>query len=154
MSTNIRETINRLRELDKTASPVPWWVGHPEGLHYGILSEDIDYTALVIDAYCGGERIDRNTPDLEIIVETRNAIPVLLAEIDRLQGAEKELKERFALIFSKWRSRRQDLIRRVQAEARAEGWAEGYQDKEAEAGGVMIHSEPRERAKNPYKEEK
>lgn len=83
MST-IQETINHLRELDHTASPAPWWVGHPDSLHYGILSEDIDYTALVIDAYCGGERIDRDTPDLKIIVEARNAIPKLIAEIERL----------------------------------------------------------------------
>ena len=83
VNTNIQETLDRLRELDQKASPAPWWVNDTECLHYGILSEDIDYTALVIDAYCGGERIDRDTPDLKIIVEARNAIPKLIAEIER-----------------------------------------------------------------------
>ena len=78
----------------------------------------------------------------------------LLGEIERLQGAEKELKERFTLIFNKWRSRRRDLIRRVQAEALAEGWDEGYQDKEAEAPKEMIERGLRKRAQNPYREEK
>lgn len=84
MTTNIQETLDHLRELDRVTAPAPWWINPTDSLRYGILSEGIDYTALVIDAYCGGERIDRDTPDLKIIVEARNAIPKLIAEIERL----------------------------------------------------------------------
>ena len=116
-------------------------VAYTRELHQDILGR-LEMQAVVCNA------TPRTTPAINILEAF-----ALLAEIERLQSAEKELKERFTLIFNKWRSRRRDLIRRVQAEALAEGWEEGYQDKETEASGVMIHSEPRERAKNPYKKE-
>lgn len=152
MST-IQETINRLRELDQKASPAPWsYLILPVDLHTGIQDSvlldgaGLEFSTNAEDAFT------RN--DFDVILEARNAIPALLAEIerltadnDRLQCAEKELKERFTLIFNKWRSRRRDLIRRVQAEA----WAEGYLDKETEASEAMIERGLRERAKNPYR---
>lgn len=65
-----------------------------------------------------------------ILTEARNAVPDLLAEIDRLTAENTQLLDTVA-----------------------EAWDEGYMDKEAEAGGVMIHLEPRERAENPYKKD-
>lgn len=140
MKTYIQETIARLRELDQTASPAPWeaWgfgedeqtsIEHPMGdvlergeRGYGHMREDITWL---------------RESDADLITETRNAIPVLLAEIDRLTAEIDRLTDENTQLL----------------ETAAEVWAEGYLDKEAEAGGVMIHSEPRERAENPYKKD-
>ena len=115
-------------------------VAYTRELHQDIL-ERLEMQAVVCNA------TPRTAPAITILEAF-----ALLAEIERLQSAEKELKERFTLIFNKWRSRRRDLIRRVQAEALAEGWDEGYQDKASEASEAMIERGLRERAKNPYKE--
>ena len=87
MSTTIQETVNRLRELDKEASPAPWeaWgcgedgqtsIEHPMGdvlergeRGYGHMREDITWL---------------READADLITETRNALPALLAEIERL----------------------------------------------------------------------
>ena len=87
MKTAIQETIARLRELDQTASRAPWeaWgfgengqtsIEHPMGdvlergeRGYGYMREDITWL---------------READADLITETRNALPVLLAEIDRL----------------------------------------------------------------------
>ena len=111
-------------------------VTYTEELHQDIL-ERLQMQAFVCNAA-------PSTPPAINILEAL----ALLAEIERLQSAEKALKERFTLIFNKWRSRRRDLIRRVQSEA----WDVGYLDKEAEASESMIERGLRERAKNPYKE--
>lgn len=83
---DIQETIARLRELDRTASPAPWWVSDSDAKpwHHGILCEYGESPEVVIDAYWDGARIDDNSPDLHLIAEARNAVPVLLTEIDRL----------------------------------------------------------------------
>ena len=85
MSTNIQETINHLRELDRTASPAPWsynpWSANSSGevtqnITYGwgedeeILIGEVSYLLIESDA--------------EKIAESRNAIPLLLKEIERL----------------------------------------------------------------------
>lgn len=85
--SDIQETIDRLRELDRYASPAPWeaWdfgedeqtsIEHPMGdvlergeRGYGHMREDITWL---------------READADLITETRNALPVLLAEIDRL----------------------------------------------------------------------
>ena len=87
MTTTVQETINRLRELDRTASPAPWeawgcgedgqtFIEHPMGdvlergeRGYGHMRED---TAWLREA------------DADLITETRNSLPDLLEEIDRL----------------------------------------------------------------------
>ena len=87
MKTAIQETIDRLRELDHKASPAPWeawgcgengqtFIEHPMGdvlergeRGYGYMREDITWL---------------READADLITETRNALPVLLAEIDRL----------------------------------------------------------------------
>lgn len=87
MKTYIQETINRLRELDRVASPAPWeaWgcgenmqtsIEHPMGdvlergeRGHGHMREDITWL---------------RESDADLITETRNALPVLLTEIDRL----------------------------------------------------------------------
>ena len=150
MTTTIQETINRLRELDQKASPAPWSYNPWSANSSGEVTQNITYGWGEEEEILIGEVSYLLTEhDAEMIAESRNSLPSLLAEIERLQSSEKELKERFTLIFNKWRSRRRDLIRRVQAEA----WDEGYRDKGAE-DGVMIHLEPHEHAENPYKENK
>ena len=85
--SDIQETINRLRELDQEASPAPWeaWgfgedeqtsIEHPMGdvlergeRGYGHMREDTTWF---------------READADLITETRNALPALLTEIDRL----------------------------------------------------------------------
>ena len=137
MKTYIQETIKRLRELDRYASPAPWQVGETESGGHAILCEYVASVEVVIDTLWEGEPMDDSSPDLEIITEARNALPTLLAEIDRLTAEIDRLTDENTQLL----------------ETAAEVWAEGYLDKEAEAGGVMIHCEPRERAENPYKKD-
>ena len=131
MST-IQETIDRLRELDRKASPEPWIEATDE--------TSPDMPCLLLDSNGGlvaegGDdwashwfHIDNMVP---LLTELRNSLPILLTEIERLTAENTQLLDTVA-----------------------EAWAEGYLDKEAEAGGVMIHLEMRERAENPYKEDK
>lgn len=72
MSTNIQETINRLRELDQKASPTPW-IAEPQQAGEGDVATD-----------------------LRLIAAARNAIPELLAEIDRLTAENKNLTAELA----------------------------------------------------------
>lgn len=91
MSTTIQETINRLRELDRYASPAPWQVGETESGGHAILCEYVASIEVVIDTLWEGEPMDDSSPDLEIITETRNALPGLLTEIDRLSAENQAL---------------------------------------------------------------
>ena len=129
MSTNIQETVDRLRELDRYASPAPWsYLILPVDLHTGIQDSvlldgaGLEFSTNAEDAFT------RN--DFDVILEARNAIPALLAEIERLTAENTQLLDTVA-----------------------EAWDEGYMDKETEAPEEMIHLEPRERAENPYKED-
>lgn len=87
MSTNIQETIDRLRELDQKASPTPWIEATDE--------TNPEMPCLLLDSNGGlvaeGEDdwashwfyIDKMVP---LLTELRNALPVLLTEIDRLNN--------------------------------------------------------------------
>lgn len=131
MTTTIQETIDRLRELDRQASPAPWQVGETESGGHAILCEYVASIEVVIDTLWEGEPMDDNSPDLEIITETRNALPSLLAEIERLTAENIQLLDTIA-----------------------EAWDEGYLDKETEAPEEMIERGLRKRAQNPYRENK
>ena len=101
MKTYIQETINRLRELDRYASPAPWQVGETESGGHAILCEYVASVEVVIDTLWEGEPMDDSSPDLEIITEARNAAPALLAEIERLADENLELKRENHLAWSK-----------------------------------------------------
>ena len=102
MSTNIQETINRLRELDRKASPAPWTEATDETTP--------DMPCLLLDSNGGlvaeGEddwashwfHIDNMVP---LLTELRNALPELLAEIERLAEENLELKRENHLAWSK-----------------------------------------------------
>lgn len=102
MSTEIQETINRLRELDRQAMPSPWWVGETARWGHTVMCEHYDEVVeVVIDACREGEHIDDSNPDLQLIIQARNAIPALLAEIERLAEENLELKRENHLAWSK-----------------------------------------------------
>ena len=82
--TDIQETIARLRELDQEALPAPWWLGDDAWGHHAILCEYGESVEVVIDTLWEGEPLDHGSLDLQLITETRNSLPDLLAEIDRL----------------------------------------------------------------------
>ena len=131
MSTNTQETINRLRELDRVTAPAPW--------AETINEENPDIPCLLLDAN-GGQVAEGEAdwegfwPNLDntvgLLTELRNALPILLAEIDRLTAENTQLLDTVA-----------------------EAWDEGYMDKEAEAPEEMIERGLRKRAQNPYKKD-
>ena len=86
MST-IQETIAQLRRLDRYASPAPWEVwGAGEGVNTSIEHPMGDVLERG-ERGAGHMREDIawiREADADLIIETRNALPALLAEIDRL----------------------------------------------------------------------
>lgn len=84
MSTYTQETQYKLRELNRVASPAPWrYVGDCDYMKAGVKLGDI------VDA--GGRVVVPESPyvlggpfEREVIIQTRNALPALLTEIDRL----------------------------------------------------------------------
>ena len=92
MSTEIQETIARLRELDRVTAPAPWRDTTDEN--------NPDMPCLLLDSNGGlvaeGEddwgshwfHIDNMVP---LLIELRNTLPDLLSEIDRLTAENKNL---------------------------------------------------------------
>lgn len=83
--SDVQETINRLRELDRTASPAPWAEATDE--------TSPDMPCLLLDS--NGGLVAEGEGDwgsywfhignmIPLLTELRNSLPVLLAEIDRL----------------------------------------------------------------------
>lgn len=99
MST-IQETIDRLRELDRQASPAPWVFTGTKQTGYDTIEPGdlLEGNGLGLIP-----EIQRVCPpvDAELIAEARNAIPVLLAEIERLTEENLELKQENHLAWSK-----------------------------------------------------
>lgn len=109
MSTDIQETINRLRELEQKASPAPWVFTGTKCTGYDTIEPGdlLEGNGLEIIP-----EIQRVCPpiDAQLIAEARNAIPELIAEIDRMSAENAQLLD-----------------------AVAKAWDEGYLDKETEA---------------------
>lgn len=83
MKIDIQETFNRLRELGQKARPAPWsYLILPADIHTGAQDSvllDGDGHGFATNAE---DAFTRN--DFDFMLEARNAIPVLLAEIERL----------------------------------------------------------------------
>ena len=87
---DIQETIEKLRELERVASPAPWVprTGYTAG---GLVSLDISAAMQAspvlmrvwADLTQSGREAEPQN-DFTLIIEARNSLPVLLAEIDRL----------------------------------------------------------------------
>lgn len=85
MKTNIQETINHLRELDQEASPAPWSYNPWSANSSGEVTQNITYGWGEEEEILIGEVSYLLTEhDAEMIAESRNALPLLIAEIDRL----------------------------------------------------------------------
>ena len=102
MSTNIQGTINRLRELDQNASPAPWnynpWSADSNG---GITQNITSGWGEEEEILLGEVSFLLTEHDAEMIAESRNAIPELLAEIERLTAENQALKRENHLAWSK-----------------------------------------------------
>ncbi|WP_237220410.1 hypothetical protein [Rothia nasimurium] len=73
------DELNSLRELHEQASPAPWV------LNACCCSEIVDTNDLqILGLSYEGDTIAENDPDATLAVEARNALPCLLAHIDRL----------------------------------------------------------------------
>lgn len=102
MSTEIQETINRLRELDRKASPAPWSYNPWSANSSGEVTQNITYGWGEEEEILIGEVSCLLTEhDAEMIAQARNAIPALLAEIERLTEENLELKRENHLAWSK-----------------------------------------------------
>ena len=85
MKTAIQETINRLRELDQNASPAPWSYNPWSANSSGEVTQNITYGWGEDEEILLGEVSYLLTEhDAEMIAESRNSIPLLLKEIERL----------------------------------------------------------------------
>lgn len=91
MTEYTQELHDRLRELDQKASPAPWSYNPWSADSSGEATQNItcgwgeDEEILI-----GEASFLLNEPDSEMIAESRNAIPALLAEIERLQAEVKK----------------------------------------------------------------
>lgn len=90
MSTNLQETISHLRELDQKASPAPWVFTGTKRTGYGTVEPGdlLEGNGLELIP-----EIERVCPpvDAELIAQARNAIPALLAEIEKLTAENRHL---------------------------------------------------------------
>lgn len=89
------EQIQKLRELEKAASPGPWKSEYPwcsdENQWAGIgpiHTQPDDEDELDPDSEAGKQA----SADMELIAESRNALPALLNEIERIREREAKLK--------------------------------------------------------------
>lgn len=101
MTTDIQETINRLRELDRAARPAPW---APQGGFISCGQASLDITndkqgfplmRLWADMTKGDREVNPQD-DFVLIIEARNALPALLTEIDRLTAENQTLTAELA----------------------------------------------------------
>ena len=108
--SDIQETINRLRELDRKASPAPWSIVKYGGYEYygetpheidSIKSAEEDVAKQLGCHACDDGLYSDRIENFEYIVQARNAIPALLAEIERLAEENRALKRENHLAWSK-----------------------------------------------------
>ncbi len=80
------EVVERLREVDKAATSGPWRVSMSG---YSVKSDDADMP--IVAAVHGGAQartvdVERWSPNADVIVGARNALPALLALVDAVRG--------------------------------------------------------------------
>ena len=100
--SKIQETIDRLRELDAKASPAPWrtefdthiYAGEGEIFEIDTSNDDICEWFECSDE-CGCAGYERK-PDIDLLAASRNAIPALLDEIERLTAENQALTAELA----------------------------------------------------------
>lgn len=101
MSTNIQETLDRLRELDQKASPAPWRTVFDTNIYSGgeeVFEVDTSYDDICEWVECSDEcgcAGYARKPDIDLLVAARNAIPELIAEIERLTAENNNLAEAY-----------------------------------------------------------
>ena len=88
--TDIQETIARLRELDQTASPAPWYIEEHESM---IVTGDEETGEEVGAAFYQAMKSKKGKANAAILTEARNSLPSLLAEIDRLTAENQALTD-------------------------------------------------------------
>lgn len=98
--TTIEETIARLRELDQEASPAPWVFTGTKRTGYDTIEPGDLLESNGLELIPEIERVCPPT-DAQLIAEARNAIPALLAEIERLTEENQTLKRENQLAWSK-----------------------------------------------------
>lgn len=90
MSKYTQELHDRLRELDKTASPAPWYIEPYENM---LVTGDDETGEEIGATYYGRGRSKKQRANREMLTDARNAVPALLAEIERLQAELETARE-------------------------------------------------------------
>lgn len=90
MSKYTQELHDRLRELDKTASPAPWYIEPYENM---VVTGDDETGEEIGATYYGRGRSKKQRANREMLTDARNAVPALLDEIDRLQAEKGKIWE-------------------------------------------------------------
>lgn len=148
MTEYTRELHDRLRELDKAASPAPWYIEPYENM---LVTGDDETGEEIGATYYGRGRSKKQRANREMLTDARNAVPALLAEIERLndelRDTHQRYHDRFSRIAEGWRKRRMARIRAEKEEA----W-DVCADKAYE---LYLTEEQRDElhAANPYREE-
>ncbi|GAA1046072.1 hypothetical protein [Rothia amarae] len=90
MTENIDDLIDRLRELDQSASPAPW---HIEPYENMVVTGDDETGEEIGATYYGRKRSKKQRANREMLTDARNAVPALLAEIERLYAELETARE-------------------------------------------------------------
>lgn len=147
------ELVARLRELDKKASPAPWYWDEDQDTmvaaprkENGLITQEMG-----VEEWLWVDNAERNEIETNInyLLALRNLAKSLLDDHDRLEAENKKLRERLeeASVF------RRDLVQATGSTAWDKGYEAGYADCHEYYVAETKDPELDDDRPNPYKEQ-